>query len=50
LKAKDVKLDGDWAEFSLKHIRQNKPTISAKMDFKGISFDEVRNYYIGTNE
>ncbi len=50
LKAKDVKLDGDWVEFSLKHIRQNKPTISAKMDFKGISFDEVRNYYIGTKE
>jgi hypothetical protein len=50
VRAKDVKLDGDWVEFSLKHVRQNKPTISAKMDFKGISFDEVRNYYIGIKE
>lgn len=48
--AKHFRIYGDQVEFSLQHVRQNKPTISAKMDFKGINFDEVRNYYIGTKE
>jgi hypothetical protein len=50
VRAKDIRINGEEAEFLLKKAKQNNPTISAHMDFKGINFDEVRNYYIGKTE
>jgi hypothetical protein len=50
VETKNFKIIEDEVEFLLKNVQHNKPTISAHMDFAGISFDEVRNYYVGTNE
>jgi len=43
----DVKVSDDGARFELKKVRQLKPTITAKMNFKGLKGDEVRTYYRG---
>jgi hypothetical protein len=50
IRAEHVSFVGNIVEFAWKDVKQNRPTIAAKMDFKGLNFDDVKNYYIGTSE
>lgn len=43
----DVTQHDGSARFLLSHVRQNRPTISAHMDFKGLKADNVMAYYLG---
>jgi hypothetical protein len=43
----DVTIENSQATFRLDSVRQNKPTIAAKMFFKNLSIDNVKIHYLG---
>lgn len=43
--ASDITIEGDEAKFKKKLIKQNIPSISAKVNFKGLDVKEVRKFY-----
>lgn len=47
VRVEDTKVIGDSARFRLEDLRQLKPTIAAKMDFKKIDPAEIRDFYLG---
>ena len=40
-----VKIEGEYAFFPLKVVKQLNPSITAKMNFKGLKCAEVKNFY-----
>ncbi len=43
----EVTLENEFATFPLNSVQQLKPTITAKMDFKNMKPEVVRDYYLG---
>ena len=44
---KDIEIKGDFVNFDLSAVNQLIPSITAKMNFKGIKMADVKNYYLG---
>lgn len=42
-----VRIEGEFASFPLKEVKQLNPSITAKMNFKGLKISEVRDFYSG---
>jgi hypothetical protein len=40
-----VRIEGEFAFFPLKMVKQLNPSITAKMNFKGLKISEVKNFY-----
>ncbi len=47
IRMKDVVFENGIASFDLDKVRQIRPTISAKMDFKKIDVEQIREFYMG---
>ena len=47
VRTKNINFNGDKATFTLESIKQNNPSITAKMNFKGLKVEEVKNFYQG---
>lgn len=47
VRSKNIEFHGKSASFNIKSIKQNNPSITAKMNFKGLKIEEVKNYYLG---
>jgi len=45
VRAADIVINGDKARFKKNLVRQLRPSITAKMDFKGLEVSDVRKYY-----
>ena len=44
---KDLEIKGDFVHFDLSKVNQLIPSITAKMDFRGLKMADVKNYYLG---
>ena len=44
---KDLEIRGEFVHFDLSAVNQLIPSITAKMNFKGLKLAEVKNYYSG---
>ena len=44
---KDVEIKGEFVHFDLSSVNQLIPSITAKMNFKGLKMAEVKSYYLG---
>ena len=44
---KDIEIKGEFAHFDLSAVNQLIPSITAKMNFKGLKMADVKNYYLG---
>lgn len=44
---KDIEIKGDFVHFDLSAVNQLIPSITAKMNFKGLKMADVKNYYLG---
>jgi hypothetical protein len=44
---KDTELRGEFVHFDLSAVNQLIPSITAKMNFKGLNLAEVKNHYLG---
>jgi hypothetical protein len=44
---KDTELRGELVQFDLSAVNQLIPSITAKMNFKGLNLEEVKNHYLG---
>jgi hypothetical protein len=40
-----VRIDGEFASFPLNVVKQLNPSITAKMNFKGLKISEVKDFY-----
>jgi hypothetical protein len=47
VRASNVQIKGTDAYFSIGAVRQLNPSITAKMNFKGLDIAEVRKFYVG---
>jgi hypothetical protein len=45
IKAAEVEINGGHASFDIDRVRQLRPTITAKMSFKRLNFEETRKFY-----
>lgn len=48
VRARDLTSVGDRATFDLKSVKQNIPSITAKMNFEHLEIEEVRDFYMRT--
>jgi hypothetical protein len=46
VRVENVKTTGDLSIFNIDDVEQLNPSISAKMKFKGLDFEDVKNYYL----
>jgi hypothetical protein len=46
VRAAKIKFERNKATFKLDSVRQLNPSITAKMNFKGLKVDEVRKFYL----
>lgn len=46
IRAKDVTFVGEKTAFDIKSVKQNIPSITAKMNFENLDIEEVRNFYM----
>lgn len=46
VRVENVKTKGDLSIFNIEDVEQLNPSISAKMKFKDLDFDNVKNYYL----
>ncbi len=44
---KDLEISGEFVHFDISAVNQLIPSITAKMNFEGLEFAEVKNYYLG---
>ena len=44
---KDIEIKGEFVHFDLSAVNQLIPSITAKMNFKGLKMADVKNYYLG---
>jgi hypothetical protein len=44
---KDIEIKGEFVHFDLSAVNQLIPSITAKMDFRGLKIANVKNYYLG---
>lgn len=49
VRSSKVEIDDKHVVFDIKDVLQNRPTITAKMFFDNLSFNDVKNYYFGRN-
>ena len=49
VRTKDVRIFGEIASFDLKSVKQNIPSITAKMNFEKLDIEEVRDFYMRNN-
>lgn len=47
VRSENVEFYGKSAKFKINSIKQNNPSITAKMNFKGLKIEEVKNFYLG---
>jgi hypothetical protein len=45
IRKNEVKINGDFAQFSLHSIRQLNPSITAKMKFEGLDIRDIQKFY-----
>lgn len=46
IRTKDIRVSGDTASFDLKSVKQNIPSITAKMNFEKLDIEKVRDFYM----
>ena len=46
VRSKDLTIEGNRAIFDLKSVKQNIPSITAKMNFEDLEIEEVRDFYM----
>jgi hypothetical protein len=44
---KDLEIKGELVHFDVSAVNQLIPSITAKMDFRGLKMADVKNYYLG---
>jgi hypothetical protein len=46
VRVENVKTTGDLSIFNIDDVEQLNPSISEKMKFKGLDFEDAKNYYL----